>query len=364
MIEYILVLLVLLFAAVSFILGYDRFKSRRRRPESSLYVQSLIDLLDGKPESAFTKLRQVVAEDSNNVDAYVRLGQILRENKNPDRALQVHKDLTLRGTLSGEEKKAILKQLVADYLALQELSTSERALKEIISIDPHDRWAHAALLELQEKARRWEDAYQTAATVLRLQGNKSKKPLARYKFQMAEQLYRKREYHKARIVYKEAIGLDSAFVPAYLAIGDSYRDEQRFEDAVNFWSRLISAVPEKGHLVIDRLKKTLFDLGRFGDIVQICNSILEHDPRNLEARRTLAEFHEKKGDLDAAAELLEQIFEDYSDDYLTVLELARLYLEKGDKKKVDGLLRSLERKREMLKQTVPERPASTSAAGA
>jgi len=362
MTEFVLVILVLLLGSVSIFLVYDRFKTRRRKPEASIYVQALLDLLEGKQESAFTKLRQVVAEDSNNIDAYLRLGQILRENNSADRALQVHKDLTMRGSLTNDEKKAVLKQLVTDYLALHETETAERALREMISIDSRDRWAHSTLLRLQESAQKWEDAYHTAVQILRLEGNKSKKPLAQYKFQMGEDLFKKREYHKARIVYKEAIGLDPTFVPAYLAIGDSYGKEDRFDDSASIWTKLISVVPAEGHAAIDRLKKTLFDLGRFGDIVGVCESILEHDPRNLVARQTLAEFHEKKGDLNAASEILEQVIDDYPNESSVVLELTRIYLEKGDGKKVGEMLRSLERRRESAISVSSGRPINTSVA--
>ncbi|UCC43292.1 MAG: tetratricopeptide repeat protein [Candidatus Zixiibacteriota bacterium] len=364
MIEYILALLALFFGAVAFYLGYERFTARRRASESSTYVQALIDLLDGKQESAFGRLRQVVAEDTDNIDAYLRLGQILRENGRANLALQVHKDLTLRSGLSRQVKAQILKQLALDYIAAGEPTTAEQALAEMIKLDSRDRWANTTLLGLQEKSQNWEAAYNTASQILKLQADKSKKPLARFKVELGRELLKKREYHKSRIVLKEAIGLDPSCVQAYLYIGDSYAEEERFEDAANYWTKLITAVPEKGHVVIERLKKTLFDLGRFGDIVGICNTILEHDPKNIEGRRTLAEFHEKKGDLSASVEILEKVVDDYPADFRSVLELVRIYLEKGDSKKIGGLLRSMERRLEVQRETGVERPADGTAVGA
>jgi lipopolysaccharide assembly protein B len=364
--EYFLVFLFLLLVAAVFYIGYERLFRRSNKPDSSLYVESLRDLLDGRQESAFTKLRQVVAEDSANLDAYLRLGMILRDNNRPERALQVHRDLTLRPGLTRSDRVAILRQLASDYLALNDLNMAEAALKELVSMNPDDHWAHTKFLALQEKAHKWDTAYETAAQILHLEANKSKKPLARYKFLAGDQLFRKREYHKARILFKEAIGLDPTYTSAYLAIGDSYCEEDRFEDAVTFWGKLISSVPDQGHLVIDRLKKTLFDLGRFGDIQDICKSILEHSPKNREAHQALAEFYEKKGDLDQAAELWRKVIEDYPDNNRAVLELVRVYLEKGDQKKITQLLRSIERKREDQErkqpgQSVTSDPVSPSA---
>ncbi len=352
MFNYVLIFLFLFAVSILFYLLYERFVKTDKKSDSALYVEALKDLLDGKHESAFTKLRQVVAEDSTNIDAYLRLGQILREYNKPDRAIQVHKDLTLRSNLTNREKEEILKQLFQNYSALNDFDMAHAALKELITINSENKWAFVSLLKLLEKQQKWDEAYNTAAKLLKLESNKSKKPLAVFKFHLAKDLHKKREFHKARIMYKESIGLDPAYVPAYLAIGDSYYEENRFEDAVNYWNKLIDAVPSEGHLVIERLKKTLFDLGRFGDLAEICHNILEHSPKNIEARFMLAEFYEKKGELDRSEQMLNTIFDDYPDNTRVTLELIRLYLEKDDTRKIRDLLKVIEGKRDRQKDNV------------
>lgn len=346
MLEYTLQFLLLLLIVIAAYLLYERFVRKKVQPPMAAYVDALRDLLDGKQESAFTKLRQVVTEDTANIDAYLRLGRILRDNKQAERALQVHKDLTLRPDLSRAERIAILREIAADCLAMDDVKLSEKALGEQLSLDPSDYLAHTQMLAIQENAQRWDEAYDTAVKILKLEANKSKRPLARFKYMAADQLLKKREYHKARVIFKEAIGLDPTYVDAYLAIGDSYYEENRHEDAVTFWGKLITSVPDEGHRVIGRLKKTLFALGRYGDIQAICERILEHSPKNLEARRTLAEFYEKKGDVDLALKLGEEIIDDHPEEISITLELIRIYLEREDHKKINSLIKSLERKRD------------------
>jgi len=344
MAEYVLIFFGLMIVLVGLFSLYKRYFKAPQRKESDLYINALQDLLDSKQETAFSKLRQVVTDDSNNIDAYIRLGQILRENNKPQQALQVHKDLTLRGDLSAREKIAVLRQLYYDYNALDNMETAEAALNELISLQPQNRWAYRKLLEVQKKARRWNDAYDTAVNILKMESNKSKKPLAVFKYHLGDDLRKKREYHKARILFKEALGLDPTFVSAYLSIGDSYIEEKRLEDAVNFWYKLIEAVPDKGHLVIERLQKTLFELGRFGDIADICENILKHSPENIKARMTLSEFYEKKGDIEASEKILEQLVDDNPEDLKAIIGLTRIYLGKGENRKVERLFRSLEHK--------------------
>ena len=358
MLNYVLIFGLLLLATMILYYLYDKYFTAKSIVSSETYVDALKDLLDGRQEQAFSKLRQVVLEDSTNVDAYIRLGIILRDNNKPEQALQVHKDLTLRAGLAPELKAEILKQLYLDYILLEEFDTAEAALKELVTIKPKSRWAVIKLLEMQKEQKKWDDAYNTAVQLLKIEENKSKKPLASFKYEMGHQLFKKREYHKARILFKEAIGYDNNFADAYLAIGDSYSEEGRFEDAVNFWTKLISNVPDKGHLVLDRLKKVLFDLGRYGEVEQICRNIMAHSPKNQIARHCLAEFYEKKGDTDLAEEILNSVIDDHPDDVKSVVELIRIHLENKDNQKIYSLLKTVNKK--MQKKVVSKFPNLTS----
>jgi lipopolysaccharide biosynthesis regulator YciM len=363
MTQYFFVFFSLLICAAAFYVVYERFFRNRKKPDSSMYLSALRDLLDGRPETAFTKLRQVVADDSSNIDAYLRLAQILREHNKPDRALQVHKDLTLRTGLAKEQKTAILRQLGADYLALGELDTAQAAFKELTSIAPQDRHGYEQLLKTHKRLKQWDEAYDVAAQILKIEGNKSKKPLAVFRYQKGLELDQTGEHRKARVLFKEAIGLDDEFVLAYLAVGDSYLTEERFEDAVNFWNKLIAAVPAEGHLAIERLKKTLFDLGRYGDIADTCQGILKHSPKDFKVRMTLAKFYETKGEMDLAGELMLRIVEDEPENLTAILELVHLYLDQKAPQKIEALLRNLEQDREKRRKTTGDGVVDTTLIG-
>ena len=343
MIEYILIFVLLFVVTVGLYALYSKYVDKKSSNESGVYVKALQDLLDGRIESAFSNLRQTVSEDSSNIDAYLRLGQILREHGKPERALQVHKDLTLRDGLAATQKATVLRELFLDYSTLKDTDMAEAALKELLSYDSGNRWGHVKLMELQKEESKWEEAYDSAVTILKLEADKSKKPLAVFKYKIGMDLTKKRDYHKARILFKEALGLDPKYSDAFIAIGDSYAQEERYEDAVNFWEKLIEAVPSDGGRVIDRLKRSLFDLGRFGDIESICEKILEQVPSDRKAKLTLAEIYKKKGELDSAERLLFDLVEESPKDVNIVMQLVRLYLEKNENEKLDRLFRNIEK---------------------
>ncbi len=347
--ETIVVVFLLAIIALIFIyIYYDRFKKEKKVKDPTAYIEALKALLDGYDDIAFSKFREVVAEDSSNVDAYVRIGDILRRYNKPDKALQVHKDLTIRHGLTVDEKKLILRSLAEDFTATKDIVSAKAALKEILSLESNNRWALEKFLDIYSETGEWEEASEIKEKLIKQEGNKSKAGLAIYKFLQGEKLFNDKEYHKSRIHFKEALSIDPKCIPAYLFIGDSYLAENREEDAVEFWRKLIKTVPEASHFVLGRLKRALFDLGKFGEIASICVEILETSPKNLDARLTLAEYHYKKGEYSVAVEQLTHAADDHPDSYLPVLDLAKLYLMIGDKKKLGELINRLDERREAV----------------
>ncbi len=346
----IVIFLLAVIALVLVYMIYGRYRREKKSTEPTLYIEGLQALLDGKEEMAFSRFREVVSEDTSNIDAYVRIGNILRKYGKADRALQVHKDLTIRHDLTVTQKVRILKALAEDFFDLEDYDSAIAALDELLTLDSQSRRAVEKLLQCHEKKQDWEAAYTAKERLLKLNGTKSKSGLAIYKFFQGERLFAEREYHKARIIFKEAINLDSGCVPAYIYMGDSYLAENRIDDAISIWKKMIKVVPDKAHLVLSRLKKTLFEVGKFGEISSICTEILEDAPKNLYARLTLAEYHNKKGEDNLALEQLNLALEHNPDSYLPIFGLARIYIESGDKKKLYDLLHRMEVRSEFVDQ--------------
>jgi lipopolysaccharide biosynthesis regulator YciM len=93
---------------------------------SDPYADALRMLADGKGGDAFVKLQQAVIAGSAPPDAYVRIGRMLRERGDAERALQVHRSLTVKSDLTHRERVDIFANVAEDLLAL---SQPERALR-------------------------------------------------------------------------------------------------------------------------------------------------------------------------------------------------------------------------------------------
>ncbi len=345
----LIVFLLAVLALIIIYFYYDRYRKVKKGKDPQTYIEGLRALLEGKDELAFARFRDVVSEDSSNIDAYIRIGNILRKYDKADKALQVHKDLTLRHGLESVQKIAILDAVAEDYMKLKDFQAARNALVEAIKLDGSDRRLNKKLTKVLLKLEDWDAAFDIRQKLSKLSPeDKGDGELAIYKFFQGKRLFDNKKYHDARLVFKEAININAGCVPAYIWIGDSYVAENRLEDAVAVWNNMIKAVPDESVLVLERLEKALFELGKFGAISDICRDILSASTDNIDARLTLAEYHNKKGEYSLAVEHLRVAMENHPDSFRPVLNLARLYLITDDKEKLKTLLDSISLRRESI----------------
>lgn len=320
---------------------YRRCQQRSEAPDIHTYVEGLKALLRGQDELAFTKLKETVSADTNNVDAYIQLGNIFRRRKKPDQALQIHRDLTFRAGLRAAEKKEILIALYNDFMDAKDESAAIKAAGEILQLFPNDRQALGALLKFHEKAGDWKEAAVVRKRLDKLEGGDSGRTLALYKVFEGYDLVGQGDRHRARLFFKEAIHMDKNCQAAYIAIGDSYYDEKRLEDALGYWMKIISLMPSEGHIVFERLKKGFFEIGRYGDYAEALSNLLQACPEHLTARLELAYFMEKKGEIQEAREHYTTTLDNHPDSMLAKLGLYRLNRESNKKESADQILKQI-----------------------
>lgn len=312
-----------------------------QKPDTASYISGLKSIMRGKDEQAFASLKEAVSADSDNIDGYLQLGNIFRRMNKPEQALDVHRNLTFRHDLTGEEKKEILDALYHDFLTLDDRESAEKAIGEIVELFPRDRWALRRLLSSLEKKEEWKDTAAILKKIDKQTGEESKSRLALYKVFAGNQLIEKGDAHRARLFFKEAIHFDKNCLAAYIAIGDSYYKESRLEDALGYWTKVITINPDKGQYVFDRLKKGFFEVGRYGEYAEALSNLLTSRPDHLTARLELAYFNERKGDIQAAREHFVAAFDDHSDSMMARLGLYRLNRDDGKKEKAETVFKQV-----------------------
>lgn len=283
-----------------------RRRKRERQQDRTLYISALQALLEGDEVGAFYKLKEAVAQDTENIDAYLRLGKILANRGKTKHAIQVHNELLLRSNLSPSQKKAINRYLIDDFVLDGQTAKAINLLETEFERDPTDIQTGQRLLELLGKENKWEQAEQVAEKLYKRDREHFADIVADVKIRVGDLAEEQGKGRRARTLYKTAFHLDRKRIDTWIKVGDSYVTEGRLEDAIRSWMHIVESSPREAHHVFDRLKRALFEVGQFNQMAGVFEKILEQDPGNPYAAVSLAELYEKKGNLSQAEEYYRQ----------------------------------------------------------
>ncbi|HEX7401079.1 MAG TPA: tetratricopeptide repeat protein [candidate division Zixibacteria bacterium] len=335
----ILIAIIIIFTITAFY--WSRAKKEKEKVSPKLYIDAMKSLLAGEEKVAFQKFKEVARRDPDNLDAFLKLGDLFRKNKKYDKAIQIHKELLIRPSILPEDKNEILKSLAQDYSASGNNNKAIAVLQELYHENEKDRWVALRLLTEYETTAKWEEAFDLRKRITDRKEDETNRILALYKVFWGKARADMGELHKARVAYKEALNYDESCIPAYIYLGEAYYEDGRLKDAVEYWKKLVETIPEAGYLIFDKLEKSLFELGEYGDITEIYESVLSRNPKNVTALFYLARINEKKGNLETAVDQYRQILDTDPDYSVARLSLAVLHLASGHQEEAMDLLENL-----------------------
>lgn len=280
------------------VLGARR-RSRRRAAEETTYQKGLDALIAGDRESALKHLAVTVREDPRNVDAYVKLGNLLRERGQVKQAIQVHRELLVKRRLPKQVRSEITKNLALDYAEARRWG---EVVEQIGSL-PRSERGDTRMLALARDAYEAVGDFDRAIAAHRdmLKAGASREPSAGvYRAHAALLALERGDSVRARAEFQAALKEDPDAALASLHLGDIAAEAGDLERATAHWMRLVSDKPECAHLAFDRLEKAYFELGDFGRMVSVYEDVVTRAPSSVHAYCGLSRMLERKGDIDEA----------------------------------------------------------------
>ena len=116
------------------IIYFVRKRPSQQPSDIEVYNQALKAIIDNNHEKAFKILKNIIAKDSNNTEAYLLLGNLLRD-RDINKATKIHQTIIVRPKLSKELKVQIHQALGLDYLELGNTVRAEDEFKKMLDID-------------------------------------------------------------------------------------------------------------------------------------------------------------------------------------------------------------------------------------
>ena len=369
-----LIIIILAIVIAYFIITY---KPKQEDDLKDLYSEGLDLMVDGYKQGAYENFKKIISQDTTNVIAYIKLGQVIREGGNPENALKIHNQLNYRKNLSFYEKKELYKNIALDYSSLNKTDESIIYCKKILEIDSKNNWSLNKLIKLYQMKKDWLNSKKYLELKLHYSGEKDSRLLALYKLQEGRNFLHQKNFEKARDCFEESIKICDSVAIAYYFIGNSYSqesdsiyksaesikiidaDSQKEHDeniskakdllsqAISMWVNYAKLKPESSWMVIHLLKDALFALDRYNEIETILKEILNKDSDNVDVIASLADYYDHLGDSSSALDIIDQGLK--KDDSSLLVRLIRLKLlasnenskQNDIKKNLDILIKSL-----------------------
>ncbi|MFH0777249.1 MAG: tetratricopeptide repeat protein [Candidatus Eisenbacteria bacterium] len=294
------------------------------------YAGALNCLLEGDDDGAMRNLKEAIRQDTQNVDAYIRLGDLLRKRGEVEKALRLHRGLTVRSIPNQALLESLYRSLAEDYVASGKYQEAITCAQKMRAINKRSTFPLRLMSRVYEILREWDKAYEMEEELERIEGKRGRPFLALYKSHIGHDYLKRGKPKEAVRYFKDALRLDSECVPALLYLGDVYFEEGNLRRAISLWELIASRFPKTAYVVFERLEKAYFERGNLGDIVSIYETVLRDSPKNVRTLLELAHLHQKKGDLREAVRVLREVLEYEPSSVLARQRLVAFLYESGE----------------------------------
>ena len=309
--ELFIILSILVIAIGTSLFFYYKKKPLIKNNSNKLYTEALNMLVRGDSQNSIRLLRDVVKQDTNHLDAYLQLGDILRDEGNSQNAIKIHQSLTVRPGLDDKLQIQIHQSLAKDYLSLNEISLAKKEAEMILNIDKKEFWATEFLLDLAEKSHDWAQA---AHLIKTLDSNNSDiTRLARFKVYEGMGKFENDDRKGAEQCFNKAIEIAPNFGLPHLYLGNLFSENRNLVKALEHWEQYALLDLKNGSSIYSKIESALFDLGRFSEVEKFYQRALKNNPRNLDALAKIANVLEEKGERQKALDLVEDALSQHED---------------------------------------------------
>ena len=361
------IVIIVVILSIFIFINFD-YSKKYKKSEKDLYYEALDLLITGKLKEAYQTLLALIKNDTNNVKAYLKLGEVLREIGKPDRALKVHKSLEIRKDLTSYERIELFKNISLDCKHLNKIDDAISESLQILKLEKHNEWALSHLIELYKLVDDWSSSKRYLQIYQKITGDVDSRILGLYIVKQGKIELDKGNFIKARSYFEEAVNLNNELGLCYKLIGDSYSQESEvmyekskeenyegcleqakelLSKALSMWVKYAQSKPAQSKNVIHLIKDSLFVLERYSELEFILKDLVERDSNNIDALINLADYYSNEGESQKSINLLDSLKEKDKQSVLARMVRLKLRVKISDsisndiKKEFDDLVDSM-----------------------
>jgi len=268
-----------------------RWIDRRRLRETPHYMLGLNFLVDNQVDQAIDELTQAASTGTDALEIQMILGNLYRAKGQVGRAITLHQSLLQRPDLTKLEQAYVQLCLALDFRHGGFVDRALEAFQEVVRLDPRNRYALVNLQKLYEEQDQWADALRVRGEIATLDGGRrpdDRQILAFLTNEIGSARERNGDTDAAGRTFSEAIDIDARTAPAYLNLGDVRERQGNMAAAVEAWESLTREVPDRAHLVFERLEHAYAKLSAPRRFTELCQRLVAQNPQDWRARLALS----------------------------------------------------------------------------
>ncbi len=232
---------------------YGRFSARGRHKNlekndpvdcTESYIQGLNYLLTNKSDKAIELFIDLIKVDKETMETHLALGNLFRSKGEVDRAIKIHQNLIARPNLDQNQRAMALTELAEDYLKAGLLDRAENLFKELVQINPNNRYAQRKLFELFSVEKSWFDAMQAALVLYQLGEPDSRLILTQCYCEIADSLLKEGNLRDAKVYLNKALDIDDQCVRALLLLIELHLKNDDTNRASRLLTQLLRHSPD------------------------------------------------------------------------------------------------------------------------
>ena len=276
---------------------------RRSGPASIHYILGLDFLASRQIDRAVSELTLAARENTEAIEIYLILGNLLREKGQIERAIQIHQSILHRPSISASERAHALLCLGMDFRKAGFRNRAMDTFRKVVELEPSNAYALRNLIKIHEEEHDWEQALSMEEKLSRATGNSDSTLRAFLYDQIGQAAWQAEAKALAARRFEDAIRAEPRLPPPYLHYGDMLEEQGQLEQAEARWLSLATEHPRFAYLVFDRLERVREKLNRSGNMEELFQHVIDRDDKDSHAHLALARMRGAVGKHDKAFEL-------------------------------------------------------------
>ena len=291
-----------------------------------IYNKALKAIIDNDQERAFQILKDLIKQDSNNTEAYLLLGNLLRD-RDIEKALRIHQSIIVRPGLSKEMRIQVHQALGLDYVEMGNTIRAEDEFKNIIDLDSKNIWALTMLKNIAIDNQLWNKALELEKKLIKYQ-SKSQDEESRLNYLIAMDYKEKNNNEKYISFLEKSVNSNKPYSASYLELARAYYKSGGI-NFVNLAAKnfilYAQAEPQASIETFKEVESMLFDQKRFNEMAKLYREILS-ESFNAYVFNRLIDIYLEKNDKDAVVDLIEK----YRNEKYYIIQLNQMKLDTDD----------------------------------